>query len=86
MIIIATADDAIENVLFLLKHRFEQKAKDSFAHEIKIIIATADDAIENVLFLLKHRFEQKAKDSFAHEIKTLLSTLDEQSIIVEQAK
>ena len=43
MIIVAAADDAIENVLFLLKHRFKQKAKDSFAHEIKTLSSTPDE-------------------------------------------
>jgi hypothetical protein len=43
LIIVVTADDAIENVLFLLKHRLEQKAKDSFAHEIKTLSSTPDE-------------------------------------------
>ena len=43
LIIVATADDDIENVLFLLKHRFEQKAKDSFAHEIKTLLSTPNE-------------------------------------------
>jgi hypothetical protein len=43
LFIVATADDAIENVLFLLKHHFKQKAKDFFAHEIKTLLSTPDE-------------------------------------------
>ena len=43
MIIIVTVDDAIENVLFLLKYCSKQNAKESFAHEIKRLSSTPDE-------------------------------------------